>query len=334
MTDSAPDPQTSGESTASPPRRLGLTQFTIEGRSAPGLFVLGWVLALLGAGAAFVGFMAGQTPAGIVLFVVGIAGLFVALILLGGSQAMERRASGLAYAGPSPILVFVTVVAGWYLAAVVVLTPLQVLGIQLDGPVLTLLGIGIQALVVLGLVRLMVVGCESLSWSDMGLRRLDGSAIRDFAWGAVLAGPVVIATGLLVLVLVNVVGQQPDSPLPPTGSTSGLLLNLLSGAVIAPFYEELFFRGFTLTAWRRMAGPTTAIVRSGVLFALIHAIDQSGDSFGAALGVAIVAAAGRLPIALVLGWAYDRRGSLWASIGLHATFNAILLIVAERALTT
>ncbi|MEO7230117.1 MAG: type II CAAX endopeptidase family protein [Candidatus Limnocylindrales bacterium] len=326
------DPQPDPESAPSSRPRVGLTHFTIEGRSAPGLFVAGWVLLLLAVGAAFVGFMAGRSPAGIVLFIVGVAGLLVALLLLGGSQALERRAAGLAYAGPSPILTFIAVVAGWYLAAVVVLTPLQLLGIRPEGPVLTLLGIGIQALVVLGLVRLMVVGSDSLSWSDMGVRRLDATALRDFAWGAVLAGPVVLATGLVVLVLVNLIGQQPDSPLPPTGSTGGLLLNLLSGAVIAPFYEELFFRGFTLTAWRRMAGPMTAIVRSGVLFALIHVIDQSADSFGAGLGVAVVAAVGRLPVALVLGWVYDRRGSLWASIGLHATFNAFLLIIAERAL--
>ena len=38
---------------------------------------------------------------------------------------------------------------------------------------------------------------------------------------------------------------------------------------------------------------------------------------------------GRLPVALALGWAFVRRGNLWAPIGLHATFNAVLLILAE-----
>jgi membrane protease YdiL (CAAX protease family) len=148
-----------------------------------------------------------------------------------------------------------------------------------------------------------------------------------------MAGPAILVTTIVLAVLLSVIHQEPASPLPPTGTTSGLLMNLLSGATIAPAYEELFFRGFTLTAWRRMTGARVAIFRSAILFALIHASFQTGDTFMAALGVAVVAVAARLPVALFLGWVFVRRGSLWASIGLHATFNAVLLLIAERALT-
>ena len=37
----------------------------------------------------------------------------------------------------------------------------------------------------------------------------------------------------------------------------------------------------------------------------------------------------RIPIALALGWVFLRRGTVWASFGLHAAFNGILLVVAE-----
>ncbi len=37
-------------------------------------------------------------------------------------------------------------------------------------------------------------------------------------------------------------------------------------------------------------------------------------------------------VALVLGWLYVRTGSLWAPIGLHATYNAVLIILAEAVL--
>jgi membrane protease YdiL (CAAX protease family) len=317
----------SGTSPAAP----GLFRFTIDGRQAPGLFVAGWIGTLIGGAAAFVGLLSGANLAGALLFIGGLALVLVGLVLLGGSQAVERRHAGLAYAGPSPIITFLAVVTGWYLATVVVATPLQLAGLDLAGPGLSLLGVTIQGLVVIGILGLMVVGPGALSWREMGVRRPDGAALRDLAWGAVFAAPVVVVTGVAVLALVSVIGQQPASPLPPTGSPGGLALNLLSGAVIAPFYEELFFRGFTLTAWRRMAGPAAALIRSAVLFAFIHAIDQTGSTFAAALGVAVVAAAARLPVALVLGWVFDRRGSLWASIGLHAAFNAILLVIAERA---
>lgn len=312
---------------------MSLFRFTIEGRQAPGLFVGGWIAALIGAGAIFVGLLAGATVAGAVLFVLGMVVLLVALVLLGGSQAIERRAGGAAYAGPSPILTFAAVVVGWYLAAVVVLTPLQIAKVQIEGQALTLLGIGLQAMVVVLILRIMVVGAEALTWSEMGLRRPDRQALVDFASGALIAGPVVLVTGIAVTILVSIIGQQPASPLPPTGSSTGLVANLLAGAIIAPIYEELFFRGFVQTAWVRMSGPRTAIIRAAVLFAFVHILDQSGDTFGAAFGIAIVAAGARAPVALALGYVFNRRGSLWASIGLHATFNAILLIVAERALT-
>lgn len=312
---------------------FGLFRFSIEGRTAPGLFVAGWIALLIGGSAAFIGLLAGRTLAGVLLFVLGLAITLVALVLLGGSQAIERRAAGQAYAGPAPILAFSAVVVGWYLGAIVAVTPLQLLHVSIEGPALSLLGVGIQGLVVLVLLRIMVVGTEALSWAEMGLRRPDGAAAREFLWGAVFAWPVVIVTGLVVLVLVALIGQQPSAPLTPTGSPGGLLLNLLAGAVIAPFYEELFFRGFVQTAWRRVTGPTQAIIRSAILFAAVHAIDQSGDTFAAAFGVALVAAGARLPVALFLGLVFDRRRSLWTTIGLHATFNAILLVIAERALS-
>jgi membrane protease YdiL (CAAX protease family) len=47
--------------------------------------------------------------------------------------------------------------------------------------------------------------------------------------------------------------------------------------------------------------------------------------------MAVVGFLGRLPVALVLGWLFIRRGSIWAPIGLHAAFNGILLVAAENA---
>ena len=314
------------------PSVMGLFRFTMDGRAAPGLFVAGWIAVLIGGSATVVGLLAGRTTAGIILFVAGIAILLVALVLLGGSQAIERRRAGLAYAGPSPVLAMAAVIVGWYLAAVAVVTPLQLLGITVEGPALALLGVCLQGLVVVGILRLLVVDSEALSWRAMGWTRPSVTALREFAHGAVYAVPVILVTSVVVFALTALIGQQPASPLPPAGSTSGLLLNLLSGAVIAPVYEELFFRGFALSAWRATGGPARAVIRSAVLFAAIHAIDQSGATFTEAIGVAVVAAGARLPVALALGTIFERRRSLWASIGLHATFNAVLLLIAERAL--
>ncbi len=329
MTGSSPEPSTLS---AGRPTPLGLFRFTIEGRHAPGLFVAGWLAALVGGIATFVGLLAGQTVGGAILFVAGLAALLVGLLLLGGSQAIERRAADLAYAGPSPILLFGATIVGLYLAIVVVATPLRLLGVRLDGQALSLFGVVLQALVVVGLLRMLVVGSGALSWRDMGLRWSLSAALRDLVWGALFALPVVVVTAIAVAGLVTVVGSTPESPLPPTGSSMGLAINLLAGAVIAPVYEELLFRGFATTAWARVVSPTTAIIRTSILFAVAHVLTQGGDSFVDALGLAVVGGAARFPVAVALGWVYLRRRSLWAAIGLHAAFNAILLVIAESAI--
>ncbi|HEX5147658.1 MAG TPA: type II CAAX endopeptidase family protein, partial [Candidatus Limnocylindrales bacterium] len=296
----APDePADPGPLPGSPPPRsvssgpsapaLGLFRFTIEGRHAPGLFVAGWLATVVGAIVAFVGLLAGQTFAGALLFVVGLAILFGGLLLLGGAQVVERREAGLAYAGPSPILVFGATLVGLYLAVVVVGTPLQMLDVHIDGPALALVGVAIQAVVAIGILRLFVVGPGCLSWSEMGLRTSIPAALRELAYGAVFALPVIVVTAIAVNALVTLIGSVPESPLPPAGTSVGLAINLLAGAVIAPFYEELLFRGFALTAWARVVSPAAAIVRTSVVFAIAHNAVQGGDTFVQAFGLALVA---------------------------------------------
>jgi membrane protease YdiL (CAAX protease family) len=149
----------------------------------------------------------------------------------------------------------------------------------------------------------------------------------------VFAGPVILVTSVIALVAVQLVGVTPPSPLPPTGTAGGLVLHLLAGAVIAPVAEEVLFRGFALTAWRRTLGTRAAIIRSSILFVLAHVLFVGGDTFRDAVSLAFVAGVVRIPIALTLGWLFVRTGSLWGPIGLHAAFNAILITLAETTVT-
>jgi hypothetical protein len=134
---------------------------------------------------------------------------------------------------------------------------------------------------------------------------------------------------MLAVLLVGVTGVVPSSPLPPAGDAPGMLANLVAAAIIAPLWEEAFFRGFVTTAWARTAGPRAAIVRGAAFFALIHVIPLAGTDLGAFAGAALIAFVVRLPVGLVLGWVFLRRGTLIAPVALHATYNAIpLLLVA------
>jgi membrane protease YdiL (CAAX protease family) len=327
----APPERTTPASQPPEPRALGLTAFTMEGRNAPGLFVVGWLATLIGAGFVGLRFMGIAELPGIVLWYGGLALLTVGLVLLGGAQAIERRAAGAAYAGPSPIIVLVAVVAASQLAGLAVGLPLSLIGASIPRPVGDLIAVIVQALVFYAAIRVMVVGAEALRWGDMGLAGNRAAVVRGLLAGAVYAGPVILVTSVLALVAAQLAGAIPASPLPPTGTSSGLVLHLLAGAVIAPLAEELLFRGFALTAWRRDVGDRAAILRTSIVFVIAHLLTVGGDSFGNAAALAFVAGVARVPVALALGWLFVRTRSLWAPIGLHATYNAILIVIAEVA---
>jgi len=99
----------------------------------------------------------------------------------------------------------------------------------------------------------------------------------------------------------------------------GIWLDVMAVVAItlAPFAEELIFRGFIFNAlWRRLPFSLSAL-GSGILFGIAH---------GQSAGIAPLAAGG-----FVLASVYARSGSLWSSMIAHGTFNGItlaLLLVA------
>ena len=317
---------------APPSPRPGGSTFTIEGRAAPGLFVVGWLASVLGLAIAVAGAFGGST---LLVYFVGPGLLSLGLIAAAGNQALERRARGAAYAGPSPVLVFAATVAVTYfvgaLLGLVLDALLQATGSEIWPPLGQLIGGALTALIFMGVIRLAVVGTGALSWAEMGVRRFDRRAFDDLVAGAALALPVIGLTLIVAAVLVTVFGVVSPSPLPPTGEIGGLLVQLVVGALIAPVAEELLFRGFAVTAWARVAGPTRAIFRAGLLFAVAHVIGIQATDFNQAIGLLAVGAGTRLPVAWVLGWVFVRRGSIWAPIGLHAAFNGALLLLAHLA---
>jgi membrane protease YdiL (CAAX protease family) len=295
------------------------------------LFVVGWLATIIGGSLAAVPILGVAGIPGAILWVVGLAIAALGLVLLGGSQTVERRAAGAAYAGPSPIVVFLAVLATSQVAGFAVGLPLSVVASAIPRPVGDLLGVLVQAGVFAGVLRVMVVGTEAMRWQEMGLVRGPGDVLRGILAGAMFAGPVVLITAVVAALAALVAGVVPASPLPPTGTPSGLLLHLVAGAVVAPVAEELLFRGFALSAWRRTVGARGAIVRSAIVFVLAHVLFVGGDGFRDAASLAFVASVARIPVALALGWLYVRTGSLWAPIGLHASYNAVLIVLAELA---
>jgi len=73
----APDPPT--------PARPGLSTFTIEGRAAPGLFVVGWLATISGIALVLLGAL---TPSALLFYFIGPGVLTVGLVAGAGNQAL------------------------------------------------------------------------------------------------------------------------------------------------------------------------------------------------------------------------------------------------------
>ncbi len=280
----------------------------------------------LGGGALLFAVASGRGAGSDIAFIGGLAAIAAGLVGGAGSQARQRRADGRPYAGPSPVLVFgaalgLTLVAGFAIEVVV--------GIG-DGAQAVLVSVIASAAFSLGLVGILVVATGALSWREMGFRLPragEGSALGDVAWGVALAIPTLLAAGTLAALLVALLGVVPGSPLPPSADAPSVLANLVAAAIIAPLWEEAFFRGFVTTAWSRTDGPRAAIVRGAAFFALIHVITLGGTDLVSTVGTAVIAFVVRLPVGLVLGWLFLRRGTLIAPVALHATYNAIPVLL-------
>lgn len=308
--------------------------FTLQGRVAPGLYLAGWLGSGLGLGLLVVAVLGGPTgPVGLVLVLAALVLLVVGLISAAGAQGIQRRAEGrVGFGGPSPFLVLAACLPVTVLGVVLLLGPAGAAGLDVRSPLASLLSLLITAAVYIALIRLLVVDPGALSWAQMGLRRVHpGAALADLGLGASMALPVVVVTGLVAGVLVPLLGTTPPSPLPVTGTTPGLILNFLSAAIVAPIGEEVFFRGFATTAWLRSLGPRSAILRGAAFFALVHVLTIGAPTFAEAAPQALIGFVARIPVGLALGWIFVRRGSLYASIGLHAAFNGLLMVLAEAA---
>jgi uncharacterized protein len=90
--------------------------------------------------------------------------------------------------------------------------------------------------------------------------------------------------------------------------------------VAAPLAEEIFFRGFFFGGLRTAMPLLPAALISGILFGAIH---LTGGN---------LAAAGMLSVlGVLLAWLYERTGSLWSPIALHAVNNALAFTVLITA---
>ena len=173
------------------------------------------------------------------------------------------------------------------------------------------------------IVYLRLIRPGAVTWEDLGLRRLP----LDYALRMGLAG------GLLGLVVIDIIGsllsqiglspnQLEQFSFVLTEGPFAFALLLVAAAIVAPFVEELFFRGFLFGMYRRRQPLWLAYLVSSLLFTVLH-LEPNRMTLPQMAGLSV----GIFLLALMLAWLYEHTGSLYPSIVAHAVNNATGLIL-------
>ncbi len=148
------------------------------------------------------------------------------------------------------------------------------------------------------------------------------------ALGLAVGVGVAIAAYVVNIVVVVLVGVEDpvQQQLLQDALAGGLPLAIVAllAVVVAPFVEEVIFRGVLFRALADRINLPVGLVLSAAIFALIHIEVVASQPF---------ALLGLFTVGFLLGWAYHLTGNLTVPILGHAVFNAVslgLAVLADR----
>ncbi len=183
------------------------------------------------------------------------------------------------------------------------------------------------------LLNLIFLGGAALFW---GLRRKKitwnqlGLALKRWRWSflglAILISAVLnpIRAGLAILIQIlfggGMAGLEARNTILTAGGFSwpAFILTLVGVGILVPFSEELYFRGLLYNWLKGRFRFWPSVLLSAALFGLGHF-----DTVGVMVSAFIMG--------IVNAWVYERSGSLWFPIAIHAITNssAVILIFAS-----
>ena len=186
---------------------------------------------------------------------------------------------------------------------------------QADG--VTALVLFLLQILMVGTVWLLAVKWRGASLSSLGLGTSGLRWPKIVGWAALALGISIVA-GLIYQVVVTGLGIESlePSPVPERLLGEGVLRAFTVGilVVVGPAAEEIFFRGFLLSAFVQGFGVLPGLIMASAIFAVAH-----GD-----LTVLLPTFAS----GAVLSWLYLRTRSLWPGFLAHAGQNSIAVTFA------
>lgn len=148
--------------------------------------------------------------------------------------------------------------------------------------------------------------------ADVGFRRPPWRTLA-FAAGAALG--LWLLSIFVNAVQISLFGPNPQTLIVTIGAHRGLaalVMDLITGAVLAPFAEEVLYRGLIFGGLAQRMPVAAAAVLSALLFAVSHGLGVVAPIFVLGLGLA---------------WIYARTRTIWAPMVTHAVVNAVSLLL-------
>lgn len=185
--------------------------------------------------------------------------------------------------------------------------------VPVAGLVASMLG---QAAAIIGFVEIIarVKGRGSLS-ADFGL----GLSWRDLGWlpaGVLLSIVLALALAPLASLAGDDAGQEVVKQLEQARGGIRILF-AIAVVVVAPFTEELLYRGLLLRSLLRRLSPAWSVFVCGAVFGLVHVVFDPG---------AYVALPALVVVGCVAALLTVRSGNLSRAILLHAGFNLLTTV--------
>jgi membrane protease YdiL (CAAX protease family) len=161
----------------------------------------------------------------------------------------------------------------------------------------------------------------SRRYGSASLRRDFGLGIRgnDVLWGFAAVAAALVVSEIVVVVFsgTKFAGNNDQIITQQKGHEVGLVILTLIVELGAPFFEELFFRGFLRTALQARFGAGGAVWLQAAFFGFAHV----GESKTAAGNVTVVLAL--FLVGVVLGYTAKLTRRLGAGMLAHCLFNLV-----------
>lgn len=153
---------------------------------------------------------------------------------------------------------------------------------------------------------------KKLSWADIGFVRPTYRMLHLLWQIPVMLAAIILVQGVVVRITGVDLANRSDSIdiLMQNAPIYASIAMTIGVAVLAPFWEEIVFRGMVYGGIRRKHGVTLSVIIAALIFAAVHAVPILIPYF--------------LTMGVIFSYLYEFHKTLWAPLVAHILINSLV----------